>query len=198
MRLALAQINTVVGDLDGNRDRILTRLAEARRRWRRPGPFPGARGHRLPARGPPPPAELPARRRAKPRAGRPRGPRSRRRSLEHPCSTAISSTPARSARTARSRASTASASCRTTGSSTRIGTSRRAATCSCSGSRRRSSARRSARTSGSPARPRRSSPSRGPTCSRTSRPRRSISARDVSASRCSPPGRGTTSAGSPS
>ncbi len=30
MRLALAQINTVVGDLDGNRDRILTRLAEAR------------------------------------------------------------------------------------------------------------------------------------------------------------------------
>ncbi|MGI8605646.1 MAG: NAD+ synthase [Gaiellaceae bacterium] len=30
MRLALAQINTVVGDLDGNRDRILTRLTEAR------------------------------------------------------------------------------------------------------------------------------------------------------------------------
>jgi NAD+ synthase (glutamine-hydrolysing) len=30
MRLALAQINTVVGDLDGNRDRILTRLVEAR------------------------------------------------------------------------------------------------------------------------------------------------------------------------
>src|SRR5215210_7905538 len=30
MRLALAQINTVVGDLDGNRDRILTRLEEAR------------------------------------------------------------------------------------------------------------------------------------------------------------------------
>ena len=31
MRLALAQIDTVVGDLDGNRDRILTRLEEARR-----------------------------------------------------------------------------------------------------------------------------------------------------------------------
>jgi NAD+ synthase (glutamine-hydrolysing) len=31
MRLALAQINTVVGDLAGNRDRILTRLDEARR-----------------------------------------------------------------------------------------------------------------------------------------------------------------------
>ena len=30
MRLALAQINTVVGDLDGNRDRILTRLEQAR------------------------------------------------------------------------------------------------------------------------------------------------------------------------
>jgi NAD+ synthase (glutamine-hydrolysing) len=30
MRLALAQINPVVGDLDGNRDRILARLAEAR------------------------------------------------------------------------------------------------------------------------------------------------------------------------
>jgi NAD+ synthase (glutamine-hydrolysing) len=30
MRLALAQINTVVGDLDGNRDRILARIDEAR------------------------------------------------------------------------------------------------------------------------------------------------------------------------
>src|ERR671919_2394951 len=30
MRLALAQMNTVVGDLDGNRDRILARLDEAR------------------------------------------------------------------------------------------------------------------------------------------------------------------------
>src|SRR5919199_6377805 len=30
MRLALAQINSVVGDLDGNRDRVLRRLAEAR------------------------------------------------------------------------------------------------------------------------------------------------------------------------
>ncbi|HKB19825.1 MAG TPA: NAD+ synthase [Gaiellaceae bacterium] len=31
MRLALAQINTTVGDLNGNRERILTRLAEARK-----------------------------------------------------------------------------------------------------------------------------------------------------------------------
>ena len=30
MRLALAQINAVVGDLDGNRERILSRLADAR------------------------------------------------------------------------------------------------------------------------------------------------------------------------
>ena len=30
MRLALAQINTVVGDLDGNRERIVSRLHEAR------------------------------------------------------------------------------------------------------------------------------------------------------------------------
>src|SRR2546426_11922837 len=30
MRLALAQINTVVGDLDGNRDRIVARIGEAR------------------------------------------------------------------------------------------------------------------------------------------------------------------------
>src|SRR3954449_3562556 len=30
MRLAFAQINSVVGDLDGNRDRILARLDEAR------------------------------------------------------------------------------------------------------------------------------------------------------------------------
>src|ERR687892_643223 len=30
MRLALAQMNTVVGDLDGNRDRVLARLEEAR------------------------------------------------------------------------------------------------------------------------------------------------------------------------
>ena len=30
MRLALAQINTVVGDLDGNRERIVARLGEAR------------------------------------------------------------------------------------------------------------------------------------------------------------------------
>ncbi|MGH3143705.1 MAG: nitrilase-related carbon-nitrogen hydrolase, partial [Gaiellales bacterium] len=30
MRLALAQINTTVGDLDGNRDRIVRRITDAR------------------------------------------------------------------------------------------------------------------------------------------------------------------------
>ena len=30
MRIALAQIDTTVGDLDGNRERILTRLSEAK------------------------------------------------------------------------------------------------------------------------------------------------------------------------
>ena len=30
MKMALAQINTTVGDLDGNRDRIVARIAEAR------------------------------------------------------------------------------------------------------------------------------------------------------------------------
>jgi len=30
MRLALAQIDSTVGDLDGNRERILARLAEAK------------------------------------------------------------------------------------------------------------------------------------------------------------------------
>ena len=52
MRLALAQINTVVGDLDGNRDLILARLDEARDGRRGSRPLPRARRHRLPARRP--------------------------------------------------------------------------------------------------------------------------------------------------
>ena len=51
MRLALAQINAVVGDLDGNRARILAALGEARGPGRGARPLPRARGHRLPARG---------------------------------------------------------------------------------------------------------------------------------------------------
>ena len=66
MRLALAQINTVVGDLDGNRDRIVGRLEEARDAGRRPRPLPRARRHRLPARGPAAAPRVRPRRRARP------------------------------------------------------------------------------------------------------------------------------------
>ena len=52
MRLALAQIDPVVGDLDGNRELIVGRLEEAKARGRRPRPLPRARRHRLSARGP--------------------------------------------------------------------------------------------------------------------------------------------------
>ena len=62
MRLALAQINAVVGDLDGNRERILAALERGARRERRARALPRARRHRLPARGPAPPARLRARR----------------------------------------------------------------------------------------------------------------------------------------
>ena len=52
MRLALAQMNSVVGDLDGNRapHPRAARAVEGGRR--RPGALPRARRHRLPARGP--------------------------------------------------------------------------------------------------------------------------------------------------
>ena len=61
MRLALAQINAVVGDLDGNRERILPALEEARAAGSGARPLPRARGHGLPARGPAPPARVRAR-----------------------------------------------------------------------------------------------------------------------------------------
>ena len=71
LRIALAQLNAVVGDLDGNRDKILD-VARARRGGRRrPRRLPRARGHRLPARGPPAPARL------RPRGARRRSRRSR-------------------------------------------------------------------------------------------------------------------------
>ena len=43
MRLALAQINTTVGDLDGNRERILNRLADAKAAGRCKGRKPISR-----------------------------------------------------------------------------------------------------------------------------------------------------------
>ena len=70
MRLALAQINTTVGDLDGNRDRIVARIAEARAAGAELVVFPGARGHRLSAGGPAAPPRVRPGRRQHDRRGR--------------------------------------------------------------------------------------------------------------------------------
>ncbi len=78
MRLALAQINTTVGDLDGNRERIGRGLEEAKARGRRPRSLPGARRDRLPARGPALAAGLRAGRRGVAAPGRARDPGDRR------------------------------------------------------------------------------------------------------------------------
>src|SRR5580765_1870130 len=111
MRLALAQMNTVVGDLDGNAQRITDTLLEARASGADLVLFPelAVTGY--------PPADL---------LLRPAFIRAARRS-----STPTSTTPATSSPTARSAASIASATCRTTASSTRTATSPPAATCSC-------------------------------------------------------------------
>ena len=111
MRLALAQINTVVGDLDGNRALILARLERGARGGRRPRPLPRARGHRLPARGPAAAAGLRPRRRALARGDRARGAWDRRARRHASLRRATSTTRAPSAPTARCRRSTASASC---------------------------------------------------------------------------------------
>ena len=85
MRLALAQINTVVGDLDGNRALILARLDEARAAGADLVLFPELAVTGLPARGPAAAPGLRARRpggrstRSRPRrAGSPRSSASRR------------------------------------------------------------------------------------------------------------------------
>ena len=124
MRLALAQINTVVGDLDGN----AARIARAARRGARAGAdlvlFP-----ELAVTGYPPEDLLlrPAFVRAARRSGR-RDRRARRtaspRSSARRTSTPTSTTRASCSPTARSAASTASATCPTTASSTRTATSR--------------------------------------------------------------------------
>ena len=67
MRLALAQIDTTVGDLDGNRERILWAHREGEGRGRRHRPLPRARDHRLSAGGSAPAPELHPRRRARAR-----------------------------------------------------------------------------------------------------------------------------------
>ena len=104
MRLALAQLNVVVGDLDGNRAKILDRLADARDAGADLVVYPELAVHGLPARGSPPPPRLHPRRRTN-RSRRSRGRRqASSRSSEHHGSTEISRTPAPSARTAASRA----------------------------------------------------------------------------------------------
>ena len=65
LRLALAQINPRVGDLEGNAAKIRDRIERGARRRRRARPVPGARAHRLPARGPAAQGALPARERAR-------------------------------------------------------------------------------------------------------------------------------------
>ena len=87
MRLALAQINAVVGDLDGNRERILSGLADARAAGARARPLPRARRHRLPARGPAAAPGVRARGRgvaARDREGVHRADRARRHALVRP------------------------------------------------------------------------------------------------------------------
>ena len=77
LRCALAQINSTVGDIAGNADRIAAATVQARERGARAGRLPGARADRLPARGPAAQAALPRRRRRG--ARRARGPDDRHR-----------------------------------------------------------------------------------------------------------------------
>ena len=160
MRLALAQLNVVVGDLDGNRELIVGAIREARA-----GAdlvvFP-----ELAVTGYPPEDLL----------LRPGFIKAARTSLDEIAGategiTALVGCPLFERDLANAcavlsggeiRGSTASSSCRTTASSTSTATSPPAATSSCSAAATSSSARRSARTSGSPVRRRPISPSPAP------------------------------------
>ena len=186
MRLALAQINTVVGDLAGNRARILERLE---RGARRAAPTSSS-SPSWPSRATRPricccgPASCgrPSSRSRRSRASAAGSPRS----SAPPTSTATSTTRARCASAARCGRSTASGSCRTTASSTRTRYFAPGRDLLLLEHRRRAArADRSARTSGSRGRPRPSSPSPAPSSSRTSPRHRSTSARSASARRCS-------------
>ena len=70
LRLAAAQLNTVVGDLSGNVERILGALAAAEAAGRRHLRGARARHPRVPARGPPPQARVRGRQRDRAREGR--------------------------------------------------------------------------------------------------------------------------------
>ena len=125
LRLAAAQLDLVVGDLDGNVDADPRRLRAGRRRRVRPRRLPRAAitGY--------PPEDLLLRpafvAQARRDARQARGPHRRDapRSSASPRPSATSTTRPRSARTGRCRASTASTSCRTTRCSTSSATSRR-------------------------------------------------------------------------
>ena len=134
MRLALAQINSVVGDIDGNAASVDRLARPGARGERRSRPLPRARRHRLPARGSAAPPRLRARGAARvdeiaAADARDHGARRRAAPRHRPLQRVLHPAP-----TARSAASTRSASSRTTASSTRTGTSRPAATSTCCGS----------------------------------------------------------------
>ena len=132
MRLALAQLNVVVGDLDGNRAKILGRLADARDAGADLVVYPELARHGLPAGGsPPPPRVRPRSPRLAggDRAGDDRHRRARRNAVVRPRSGERLRRMRGRARAGRSTASTSS---RTTASSTSIATSPRAATSCCS------------------------------------------------------------------
>ena len=185
MRVALAQINVTVGDLDGNVRHILETIEAAEPR--------GASGitlfpelaltgyppedlrlqgalHRRPAHG----ARDGRRRVLAAGAHRLRGPRSE----------TTSTTRSRCAATTGCCRRTTSAGFPTTASSTSSATSRRAPPPASSSSAGRCSPTRSARTSGSPSSPKRP-PGRAHRSSSTSRRRRFTPARRASARRCS-------------
>ena len=90
LRIALAQVDVAVGDLDGNADIVSTWVARARDAGRRPRRLPGDGPHRLPARGPRP-APL-VRRRGEAEAPRARRPGSRTRARETSRSSSATST----------------------------------------------------------------------------------------------------------
>ena len=197
MRLALAQINAVVGDLDGNRERILAGLAEAKAAGADLVLFPelAVTGY--------PPEDLLLRpgfvraaeeslRRDRARDRRADGARGNALVRPRPLQRV------RGLRGRRDEGALPQALSANYGVFDEERYFAPGRELSCSGSARSSSGRRSARTSGSPGRPRPISRSRAPSCSSTSPPRRTTSARRRSARRCSSRGRATTRPTSPS
>ena len=200
MRLALAQINTTVGDLDGNRDRIIAADRRGPCRRRRSRRLPRARGHRLSAGGPPaPPRVRPGRRSTLPA----RSPQSRdghhgargcaaRR--ERPPLQRVLRLRERRDRGRLPQAAATELRRLRRGAVLRV-RERRSQSSSTAAAR---SASPCARTCGSRALPRSRAPRRAPISSSTSPRRPSTSARTRSVRRCSRPGRATTAARSSS